>query len=124
MTAPRNMPPLKALWLALLLAACQASTPGETMAAPRFDDAWQAVTAAATPQAQREAIDAFLAANAAAGSPPLLVQVHRRGTRDVAPIDQALWDAPTDFEVTLRYGDQRYVFVPLSRSSLEPLFRE
>ncbi|MCW5579748.1 MAG: hypothetical protein KIS72_00145 [Luteimonas sp.] len=118
------MRPFKALWLGLLLAACHASTPGDTMAAPRFDDAWQAVTAAATPQAQREAIDAFLAANVQAGAPPLMVVVHRRDSRAPAPIDQALWEAPSDFEVTLRYGDERYSFVPLSRSSLEPLFRE
>lgn len=116
--------PLGALWLALLLTACRVADPGDTVAAPRLDVAWQAVTAADNPQAQREAIVAFLAANADTGSPPLMVQVHRRDTRQVAPIDQALWDAPGDFEVTLRHGDRRHVFVPLSRASLEPLFQE
>lgn len=114
-----------AFWLALLLAACSATPHGETMSdGARLDASWQAVTAAATPADQRRAIDDFLALNQSIGAPPLMVVVHRRDTGAVARIDQALWDAPSDYEVTLSYGSRRHAFVPLSRSSLEPLFRE
>lgn len=117
----------KSLLLACILAvtACNGTANGEGMSTQRdFDAEWQAVTAAATAGDQRAAIDAFLAANQRAGAPPLQVNVRRRDSGEAAPIDRALWDNPGDYEVVLRYGERRYPFVPLSRSSLEPLFRE
>ena len=38
--------------------------------------------------------------------------------------DKALWERPGDYVLTLSYGPREYEFTPLSRSSLEPLFRE
>ncbi|WP_417471973.1 hypothetical protein [Luteimonas mephitis] len=109
----------------LLFVACSGRLNGEDMSAHQdFDAAWQVVQAAGTAQDQRNGIDAFLAMNQQAGAPPLQVNVRKRATGQAAPIDQALWDHPGDYEVTLRYGDRRYVFVPQSRSSLEPLFHE
>jgi len=109
----------------LILVACSARLHGEDMSTQRdFDAAWQAVTAADSAQSQRQAIDAFLEANRQAGAPPLQVNVRRRDSGEAAPIDQALWDHPDQYEVVLRYGDRKYPFVPASRSSLEPLFRE
>ncbi|WP_242111766.1 hypothetical protein [Luteimonas aquatica] len=88
------------------------------------DNAWQAVRAAATPEDQRRGIDAFLALQQGAGAPPLQVSVRELASGQKARIDQALWDHPQQYEVTLRYGDRQYPFVPQSRASLEPLFRE
>jgi len=119
------MKKLSLLACTLLLVACSGRLNGEDMSTQRdFDGAWQAVTAADSAQAQRQAIDAFLEANRQAGAPPLQVNVRRRDSGEAAPIDQALWDHPDQYEVVLRYGDRKYPFVPLSRSSLEPLFRE
>lgn len=89
-----------------------------------IDAAWLEVRDATTADAQRGAVDAFLALNQQAGAPPLMVNVANRDTGEQAAIDQALWDNPQQYEVTLRFGDRRYSFTPLSRSSLEPLFRE
>lgn len=117
----------KSLLLACILAltACSGTPNGEGMSNQRdFNAEWQAVTAARSAQEQRAAIDAFLEANQRAGAPPLQVNVRLRDSGEAAPIDKALWDNPGQYEVVLRYGDQRYSFVPLSRSSLEPLFRE
>lgn len=127
-------------WLATalvagLLAACGTGTTGERTTGARmtqdattepagFNAAWQAVRDATSADAQRDGIDAFLAMNQQAGAPPLMVNVAKRDTGAKAAIDQALWDNPQQYEVTLRYGDRRYGFTPLSRASLEPLFRE
>lgn len=109
----------------LLATACSAASNGTTMHNEAgFDTAWQVVTGATAPGAQRTSIDAFLAMNRQAGAPPLMVTVTRRDTGEKAAIDKALWDNPQEYEVTLRYGDRRYGFTPLSRASLEPLFRE
>lgn len=109
----------------LLLMACGGRPNGERMSSDDdFQAAWQAVQSADSASEQRQKIDAFLAMNQRAGAPPLQVSVRNQATGEKAPIDQALWDNPQQFEVTLRYGERRYVFVPLSRSSLEPLFRE
>lgn len=92
---------------------------------PTFDTAWQAVTSAQTPGAQRSALDTFMALNeSGTGALPRQVSVTERATGTKAPIDNALWAEPQKFEITLRYGERSYVFVPQSRSSLEPLFRE
>jgi hypothetical protein len=114
-----------ALLASLLTGACGAGANGDRMKDDaKFDVAWQAVRDAATADAQRKGIDAFLELNQQAGAPPLMVNVTRRDSGEKAAIDQALWDNPQQYEVTLRYGDRRYGFTPLSRSSLEPLFRE
>ncbi|RPD85375.1 hypothetical protein [Luteimonas sp. 100069] len=88
------------------------------------DTAWARVTTATTAAQQRQEIDAFLAIQQQGGAPPVMVDVTKRDGGAPAPIDDALWQNPQDYEVSLRYGDRRYRFVPLSRSSLEPLFRE
>lgn len=114
-----------ALSASLLTGACGAGTPGDRMKDDAsFDAAWQSVRDATAADAQRAAIDAFLALNQQTGSPPLMVNVARRDTGEKAAIDKALWENPQQYEVTLRYGDRRYGFTPLSRASLEPLFRE
>ena len=89
-----------------------------------FDQAWQAVRAATAPDRQREQIDAFLELNRQAGSGPLMVRVRRADTGEKSAIDKALWEHPQEYVVTLSYGAREYEFTPLSRSSLEPLFRE
>ncbi|GAA3913132.1 hypothetical protein [Luteimonas lutimaris] len=119
------MKKLSLLACTLLLVACSGRLKGEGMGAHQdFDAAWQAVQAAGTAEDQRREIDAFLSMNQQAGAPPLQVNVRRRDSGEAAPIDQALWDHPGEYEVVLRYGDRKYPFVPKSRSSLEPLFRE
>lgn len=117
--------------LALLLAHCMAAAAcggglaGETMTGEAsFDQAWQAVRAATAPDRQREQIDAFLELNRQAGSGPLMVRVRRADTGEKSAIDKALWEHPQEYVVTLSYGAREYEFTPLSRSSLEPLFRE
>lgn len=89
-----------------------------------LDAAWQAVTAADSAEIQRERIDAFLQANREAGSGPLMVRVRHRDSGEKSGIDKALWEHPERYVLTLSYGQKEYEFVPLSRSSLEPLFRE
>lgn len=101
----------------------QARSAEGSEAAP-LDAAWQAVRDAPDPATQRTRLDAFLAMNRQAGAPPLMVDVARADTGERAPIDKALWAEPQRYQVTLRYGQRRYAFVPLSRASLEPLFRE
>ena len=109
----------------LLLVACSGRLNGETMSEQeRYDAAWQAVTAAGDPREQRRQIDAFLALNQQADAPALQVLVSSLDTGQRAPIDRALWDNPQRYEVTLRYGERSYVFVPQSADSLKPLFRE
>lgn len=117
--------------LALLLAhcvsaaACGGGLAGDTMTGEAsFDQAWQAVRAATAPDLQRQEIDAFLELNQQAGSGPLRVRVRRADTGEKAAIDKALWERPQEYVVTLSYGAREYEFTPLSRSSLEPLFRE
>ena len=89
-----------------------------------LDAAWQAVTAADSAEIQRERIDAFLEAKREAGSGPLMVRVRHRDSGEKSGIDKALWEHPERYVLTLSYGQKEYEFVPLSRSSLEPLFRE
>lgn len=112
----------------LLAGACGAGRPGpsgdQMSNQAAIDAAWLDVRDATAADAQRSAVDAFLALNQQAGAPPLMVNVAKRDTGEKAAIDQALWDNPQQYEVTLRFGDRRYSFTPLSRSSLEPLFRE
>lgn len=86
--------------------------------------AWHAVTSAVDPAAQRAALDAFLALERPGDPRPLQVHVYRRDSAERAPIDQSLWDEPIGYEVELRLNGDEYRFVPLSRASLEPLFRE
>ena len=89
-----------------------------------FDRAWEAVRAATAPDRQRQEIDAFLELNRQAGSGPLMVRARHAGTGAKSAIDKALWERPQDYVLTLGYGPREYEFTPLSRSSLEPLFRE
>lgn len=86
--------------------------------------AWAAVASATDPAAQRAALDAFLALERPPGARPVQVHVYRRGSGERARIDQSLWDEPAAYEVELRLNGDEYRFVPLSRASLEPLFRE
>ena len=92
--------------------------------ANEFDAAWERVREATDAQAQRDEIVGFLRHNEQAGAPALQVSVIRRDTGEKAAIDDALWQHPDRYEVTLRYGARSHVFVPLSSASLEPLFRE
>lgn len=109
----------------LLSSACGSGRSGDEMKHDAAaDTAWTRVTAATSAAEQRQQIDAFLASQQQGGAPPLMVNVAKRDGGAPAPIDDALWQNPQDYEVTLRYGERRYRFVPLSRSSLEPLFRE
>lgn len=123
-----RLTPRLALLLAhcVLVAACGAGVTGRQMTTETdsFDSAWQAVQDATTPQQQREHIDAFLQQQHDAGSGPLLVRVQRRDTGEKAAIDKALWEHPDQYLVSILYGQRQYDFVPLSRLSLEPLFRE
>lgn len=89
-----------------------------------FEAAWQAVRTAASADGQRQGIDAFLTMNQQAGAPALQVSVKRLDTGKETPVERALWEHPQQYEVTLHYGDRKYSFVPQSRASLEPLFRE
>ncbi len=89
-----------------------------------FDAAWQAVLAADSSERQRQQIDAFLALNREAGAPPLQVSVKEVTSGETVAIGKALWENPQAYEVTLRYDGRSYAFVPQSRASLEPLFRE
>lgn len=90
----------------------------------RHASAWDAVTSAADAPAQRAALDVFLALERPAGTRPLQVDVYRIDSGARAAIGQELWDHPYDHEVELRLAGREYRFVPLSRASLEPLFRE
>lgn len=92
--------------------------------ANEFDAAWERVQQASDAQAQRDEVAGFLRRNEQAGAPALQVSVARRDTGEKAAIDDALWQHPDRYEVTLRYGTRSHVFVPLSAASLEPLFRE
>ncbi len=124
----RRPTPRLALLLAhcVLVAACGAGVTGRQMTTDTdsFDRAWQAVQDATTPEQQREHIDAFLQHQQEAGSGPLLVRVQRRDSGEKAAIDKALWEHPERYLVSILYGQRQYDFVPLSRLSLEPLFRE
>ncbi|MCE7032065.1 hypothetical protein LY625_05445 [Lysobacter sp. GX 14042] len=128
---PRLTP--RGLVLAGLLVACSSILPAcsgtpmngeQTSSEERHRDAWRAVTAAGDPQEQHAAILAFLALDRPAGARPLQVHVFHRASGDRAAIGQPLWDSPQDYEVELRLDGREYRFVPLSRASLEPLFRE
>lgn len=124
-TSPRIALASLLLACSLLANACGAGRNGDNMSNDAgIDAAWLEVRDATAADEQRRRIDAFLALNQQAGAPPLMVNVARRDTGGKAAIDKALWENPQQYEVTLRYGDRRYSFVPLSRSSLEPLFRE
>lgn len=90
----------------------------------RHARAWDAVTSATDPAAQRAALDAFLALERREDARPLQVHVFRLDSGGRAAIGQELWDHPADHEVELRLDGREYRFVPLSRASLEPLFRE
>lgn len=90
----------------------------------RHASAWDAVTSAADAAAQRAALDAFLALERPTGARPLQVHAYRIDSGARAAIGQELWDHPYDHEVELRLAGREYRFVPLSRASLEPLFRE
>lgn len=89
-----------------------------------FDVAWERVREASDPGTQRDAIAAFLRRNEEAGAPAVQVSVAHRDTGEKAAIDDALWQHPDRYQVTLRYGTRSHVFVPLSSASLEPVFRE
>lgn len=89
-----------------------------------FEDAWERVREASDAGVQRAEIAAFLRRNEEAGAPALQVSVANRETGGKAAIDDALWQHPDRYEITLRYGTRSHVFVPLSSASLEPLFRE
>lgn len=86
--------------------------------------AWQQVVDADSDAAQRERLEAFLALHPQGTEPRLVVSVEDAATGQKAPIDKALWSNPQGYRVTLRYGDETYVFTPRSAASLEPLFRE
>lgn len=110
--------------LALLL-ACGSQVGGGAMATEHeFDAAWERVREASDAQVQRDAVVEFLRRNEQSGAPALQVSVTHRDTGAKAAIDDALWQHPDRYEVTLRYGARSHVFVPLSSASLEPLFRE
>lgn len=110
--------------LALLVACGNHATGGNMTTGNDIDVAWERVTAAPDAEAQRREIVDFLRRNEEAGAPALQVSVAERDTGARAPIGDALWEQPDRYEVTLRFGERRYVFVPMSRASLEPLFRE
>ena len=122
---------LRASALALLLAHCLAAAAcgggmagGAMTGEAAFDRAWEDVRTATAPELQRQAIDAFLELNRQAGSGPLMVRARHAGSGAKSAIDKALWERPGDYVLTLSYGPREYEFTPLSRSSLEPLFRE
>ncbi|MEN1960037.1 hypothetical protein WCE41_06840 [Luteimonas sp. MJ246] len=92
--------------------------------ASEFESAWERVREASDAQVQRDEVIAFLRRNEQAGAPALQVSVAHRDTGARAAIDDALWQQPDRYEVTLRFGERSHVFVPLSRESLVPLFRE
>lgn len=111
--------------LAATPAACTPSVPGNAMSANAdHDAAWEQVRSAPDAATQRQRIVEFLRQNDTTGAPALQVLVYRRDTGAQAPIDDALWAHPDQFEVQLSFGERRFRFVPLSRDSLEPLFRE
>ena len=119
------MKPIAVVCALALLVACGSQVTGGGMAtSSEFDTAWERVVAAPDAQAQRDAVVAFLRRNDEAGAPALQVSVHRRDTGAKAGIDDALWQDPSQYEATLRYGTRSHVFVPLSPASLQPLFRE
>lgn len=88
------------------------------------DAAWEQVRTAPDAATQRQRIVDFLRQNETAGAPALQVLLYRRDTGAQAPIDDALWANPDQYEVQLSLGERQYRFVPRSRESLEPLFRE
>ena len=121
----RNLLVAGALAASLSGTACASADVGSEMSQhTNIDSTWSEVVEAETAEVQRERIDAFLELNRQAGSHGLMVSAARRADGTKAAIDKALWDNPQDYELTLRYGDRVYRFVPLSRASLEPLFRE
>lgn len=124
---------LRALALAAVLVACSSVLPAwsgtplndeQTTPGDRHAGAWEAVASATDPDAQGEALEAFLALDRRDGARPLQVHVFRIDSGGRAAIGQELWDHPADHEVELRLDGREYRFVPLSRASLEPLFRE
>lgn len=111
--------------LAATPAACTRPVSGNAMSANADQDAaWEQVRTAPDVATQRQRIVEFLRQNETAGAPALQVLVYRRDTGAQAPIDDALWANPDQFEVQLSLGERQYRFVPQSRESLEPLFRE
>lgn len=109
----------------LLLMACSDQANGEKMSGnANLDAVWQAVQTASSADGQRREIDAFLAMGQPEGTPPMQVSVKDLASKHDAPLDKALWENPQQYEVTLHFGDRKYSFVPRSRASLEPLFRE
>lgn len=119
------MKPIAVVCALALLVACGSQVIGGGMATDsEFDGAWERVRGATDAQEQGDAVAAFLRRNEEAGAPALQVSVHRRDTGAKAAIDDALWQDPSQYEVTLRYGARSHVFVPLSPASLQPLFRE
>lgn len=91
---------------------------------PSIESSWQTVEQSKSADQQAQAIEQFLELNREAGALSYQVKAKLRATNTKAPIDQAIWDKPQDYELTLTYGDKEYVFVPLSDKSLIPLFRE
>jgi hypothetical protein len=105
------------------LLACGSHATGGGMG-DGMDAAWERVRTAPDADAQRDAVQAFVREYEAGGAPALQVSAVLRATGEKAAIDRALWERPGDYELTLRYGERRYVFVPLSSASLVPLLRE
>ena len=124
----RRYPLVPLLMLAALMAAtpaCSRPVNGDAMStASEQDAAWDQVRNAPDAQTQQQRLVAFLRAREAAGDPALQVMVYRRDSGAQAPIDDALWADPGQYDVELRLGERRYRFVPQSRASLEPLFEE
>ncbi len=124
-SAPRCAPLLLAFLAVALPAACTRPVNGDPMSeASDHDAAWEQVRSAPDDATQQQRLIGFLRSHEQAGAPALQVLVYRRDTGAQARIDDALWANPDQHEVELRFGERRYRFVPRSRASLEPLFRE
>src|SRR5688500_5327878 len=115
---------LSALFLSLFLAASCNGQAHRGNVPVNDEKAWRAVVDATDAESQRARLEEFLKQNTDAGAPALQVSVRSLDTGEKARIDKALWDNPQRYEVTLRYGERQYVFIPKSRASLDPLFRE
>ena len=117
---------LTALLLSLFLAvSCNGQEhQGNAAVTVDYEKAWREVAEAPDAATQRARLEEFLKRNTDDRAPALEVFVRSLDTGERARIDKALWANPQRYEVTLRYGERRYVFIPKSRDSLDPLFRE